>query len=210
MRPRTKYFRIPQDYIRSCVRFGKVVFEKEQSANMVVDMLNKALSFPSFSGHRLSLLGDQNVVSKDSKQQGVEYSSNDAGDGPARTKRVSRRTPLSVRRARAICQVRRREFNLSLSDHSAPLICRCPTCQRLLPWSDSLFDWFHPDNDCLQNEIPVVLCVVCDVPAHYNRQLSHWYCPECSTNAVRPTRFRSPPSSYTPEFVRGGMSQDDD
>lgn len=205
MRPRTKYFRIPQDYIRSCVRFGKVLFQKEKSENMVVDMLNKALSFPAFSRHRTLLLGDQNVQVGDCAQQGVQYSSNDAGDGPARTKRVSRRTPLAVRRARKVQKRKQQELFDSLSDHIVPLACSCPTCQRFLPWSETLFDWRHWDDGCEQDCNFKVSCVVCNVPSKFDTKLEVWYCPECSADALRPTRFRRRPNYYAPEFVRGGM-----
>ena len=94
-RQRTKYFRISQHYIRSQRILGKLEFLHRDGKLLDCDMLTKPLFFPDLSRCREGLMGDQNVLKK--KNFGKEFSSDNDGDGPARTKRVSRLTPLEIR-----------------------------------------------------------------------------------------------------------------
>ena len=46
MRPRTKYFRIVQDYIRHCVLHYKVIVVKIPGSDMAEDILSKPVPYP--------------------------------------------------------------------------------------------------------------------------------------------------------------------
>ena len=59
MRPRTKYFRISQHYVRWCRMVGKVDFYHRAGRELVADMLTKPLGLVDFTRHRKVLMGPQ-------------------------------------------------------------------------------------------------------------------------------------------------------
>ena len=195
-RPRTKYFRISQHFIRSQRMLGNLQFLHRQGTLLACDMLTKPLFFPAFQGHRASLLGNQDVPKK--KDAGKEFSSDYTGDGPARTKRVSRFTPLQIRKKRKRAQQKQK----SVSSHSPPLYAMCPACQRFLKWKLSRFDWkscdcFLPFCDQCKRII-CVACLECDTKAEREENIDHWYCPRCLHRTSRQKRRRCPTDFYQP------------
>ena len=195
-RPRTKYFRISQAYIRSQRILGKLKFVKKDGKLLTCDMLNKLLYYPEFSRHRSCLLGDQTVLKKNNT--GKEWSSDEIGDGPARTKRVSRRTPLEIRRAKKKLRQKLR----SLSHHNPPLYCVCPQCFRFLKWKPRANDW--EDCDCFLpycvqcRRCKCVTCYECDSDCEFNVALDMFWCPHCVEVNSRGSRKRKRPSRYEP------------
>ena len=196
MRQRTKYFRISQDYIRWCGTVGKVVFMKMLGKDMCVDMLNKCLSYPTFSLHRRFLMGDQSLLKN--RQYGKEYSSDDMGDGPRRTKIV---TNIHRPRVNGAMIARIQAMFLSFSDHVPSLLRRCCQCDTYLRWCRRTWSW----NECtgmVCNEEVVgsyVTCAVCYADAVLDPQLDDWTCPHC-VPTVTPTtsRKRRRPNWYRP------------
>ena len=59
MRPRTKYFRISQHYVRWCRMVGKADFHNRAGSELVADMLTKPLGLADFTRHRKLLMGPQ-------------------------------------------------------------------------------------------------------------------------------------------------------
>ena len=199
-RQRTKYFRISQHFIRSQRIFGKLEFLHRDGKLLDCDMLTKPLFFPDLSRCRDGLMGDQNVLKKSSV--GKEFSSDYTGDGPARTKRVSRLTPLQIRN-----KVKKaRQKSNSMSTHVPPLYAVCPGCHKFLKWEVLRFDWrscnrcFLPYCEQCQRII-CVACSECDSVAERVESLDHWFCPNCITRDVparAPPRARRFPRRYRP------------
>ena len=108
----------------------------------------------------------------------------------ARTKRVSRNTPLAVREKKRKKKAREK----SRSSHDPPLIASCPGCFEFLEWQERRCDW----SDCLCENDSVcyccsrfrcVVCSVCDGVAARHRKLDQWLCPHClQDNKLRSTR----------------------
>lgn len=165
-RPRTKYFRISQAYIRSQRVLGNLEFFKKDGKLLNCDMLNKLLYFPEFSRHRSGLLGNQNVLKKSDK--GKEFSSDSEGDGP----RVALVEESKVERER-------RMRRASQSNHRPPMIAYCMECSIYLEWSENRQDWMP----CPCDNGPVfVSCIMCKESAWWNNQLCQWICLECVQN----------------------------
>ena len=163
-RPRTKYFRISQAYIRSQRVLEKLKFVKKDGKLLICDMLNKLLYFPEFSRHRSGLLGNQNVLKKPDK--GKEFSSDSEGDGP-------RSEEAKVDRVK------------SQSSHRPPMLARCIACDTYLEWSDTMQDW----KSCIcSSGVIYVSCTMCNSEVSWNRSLSQWSCVDC----IRETEFCIP------------------
>ena len=191
MRQRTKYFRISQDYIRWCGVTGKVAFKKMLGKDMCCDMLNKCLSYPTYSIHRRFLMGDQSLL-KDI-QCGKEYSSDVTGDG-ARTKRVNVVPYVNV-----VMIAKIKAMFLSFSTHVPSLLCRCSQCDTYLRWCSRTQTW----NECVGTVCNVgsyVTCSVCYADAEFNVQQVQWECPDCEPDVVvvPRSRKRRRPDYYRP------------
>ena len=113
---------------------------------------------------------------------------------PARTKRVSRNTPLAIREKKRKKKAREK----SRSSHDPPLIASCPGCFEFLEWDEKRCDW----NDCLCDDVTFcyccnrsrcVVCSVCDGVAARHRKLDQWLCPHClQDDRPRSTRKKKP------------------
>jgi hypothetical protein len=132
------------------------------------------------------------------KDTGKEWSSDYTGDGPARTKRVSRNTPLEVRRAKKKALQKQR----SLSHHQPPLYACCPECDRFLRWKSAANDWMKCDcflPYCYQCKRTIcVACYECDSRANFDERLDHWWCPHCEGRRSR--RKRTKTDRYQPNL----------
>ena len=112
----------------------------------------------------------------------------------ARTKRVSRNTPLAVREKKKKKKAREK----SRSSHDPPLIASCPGCFEFLEWEERRCDW----SDCLCDDVSFcyccsrsrcVVCSICDGVAARHRKLDQWLCPHClQDNRPRSTRKKKP------------------
>lgn len=148
MRPRTKYFRIPQAYIRSMQTNEKANFRKMKGTDMAVDMLNKCLTFPTFSHHRRFLMGDQNVLPLQ-----VQQAPNPTINVVTRSGNVNYKSSLSTK-------------------YSPPLYARCYQCFRYCTWNEQKGDWTQ---NCDCNFVTVV-CTKCDGVCGWNSDLDVWFC----------------------------------
>ena len=182
LRPRTKYFRIAQDYIRWTSNVEKTLFRKVSGKDLCADTLTKPLPFPAFQEYRRFLMGNQEI--RKMIKAGKEYSSDEIGDGPARCKRVSRRPPKHVRMYQKIFKSKIK----SMSDHSPPLLALCQQCSCYLEWNSKAQDWVD-HGDCDQ---PVwVMCCSCQADAVYGKDLNCWYCVRCIEQKTKRKRKRT-------------------
>ena len=188
MRPRTKYFRIVQDYIRHCVLHYKVIVVKIPGSELAADILSKPVPYPLLTRHKKLLMGDQNLLPV--TLVGKEFSSDITGDGP-RCKQVSRRDPGIVRRRL------QQQKAQSQSSHRPPMIARCMRCDLYLEWKETMSDW----KSCPCDNGPVfVTCIMCGGGAEYVRNLNYWFCPSCTEDMVYcipPPRKRKHPDRYS-------------
>lgn len=151
MRPRTKYFRIPQAYIRSMQINEKAVFGKMKSADMAADMLNKCLTFPTFAKHRRFLLGDQNILP-------ITTNTDTIPQAPDPIMVVTRTGSVNYRS--------------SLSNDVPPMFCKCYECHTYCTWNERKEDWIQNCN-C---EFVTVICSKCNSVCLYNSIINKWYC----------------------------------
>jgi histone deacetylase 1/2 len=184
MRPRTKYFRIAQHYVRWLQVVGKAKYEHRPGADLCADFLTKLQPRARFVVDKRTLMGNQNCMRE--QQSGICLLMHDDYLGRVGRAAEELRRAQAERDAFEQARLRRWEMYLSRSSHNPAMMASCPSCDHFLKWLPRKDDWEECGRcDELKtcyccNRFVCVVCSECHGTVWYHRKLQQWICHHCN------------------------------